>query len=69
MLVVPAGTVTIRTIVTDRDGAASLLFQPDETEVEIGPGCVKEVTLKINQAGGGGGTTPGSGGGGGGGVG
>jgi hypothetical protein len=65
MLVVPAGEVTLQTIVTDRSGAPSLLFQPDETEFEIGPGCVKNIKLKINQAGAGGGSTPGSGGGGG----
>lgn len=69
MLVVPAGEGIIETIVTDPDGAPSLLFQPEETHFEIGPGCVKRLDLGINQAGQEGqpGTGGGSGGGGGGG--
>jgi hypothetical protein len=65
MLVVPAGDVLLRTIVTSPDGSLTELFQPDEIEFEIGPGGVKNVTLKINQAGQGG-TDTGTGGGGGG---
>lgn len=51
MLVVPAGKVLLRTIVTTADGSMTDLFQPDEIEFDIGPGAVKNVTLKINQAG------------------
>jgi len=51
MLVVPAGTVLLRTIVTTPDGSLTEMFQPDETEFDIGPGGVKNVSLKINQAG------------------
>lgn len=51
MLVVPAGEVTVRTIVTAEDGSANTLnFQPDETTFWIGPGGVRELTLKVNQA-------------------
>lgn len=62
MLVVPAGEVTLTTIVLERDGTLSELFQPDEITFNIGPGGVKEVNLSINQAAESG-TTPGTGGG------
>jgi mitochondrial cardiolipin hydrolase len=63
LLVVPAGDVTIRTLVTAGDGAVSSLFQPDETTFTIGPGCVRNINLQINQAADP--TTPGGAGGGG----
>ena len=51
MLVVPAGEVTVRTIVTAADGGGTdLNFQPDETTFWIGPGGVRELRLKVNQA-------------------
>ncbi len=62
MLVVPAGEVTLTTIVLTRDGSVSELFQPDEITFNIGPGGVREVNLNINQAAEAG-TTPGAGGG------
>ncbi len=49
MLVVPAGKITVRTIVTDDSGGAMADFTPEETTIEIGPGCVKEVNLAISQ--------------------
>jgi hypothetical protein len=67
MLVVPAGEVTLTTIVTDTAGTPSDLFQPDEMTFQIGPGGVKQIDLSINQAGQEGGQTGTGGGGGGGG--
>jgi hypothetical protein len=61
MMVVPAGDLILRTIVVELDGSASGRFQPTETEVSVGPGGVREISLNINQsqetlnAGGGGG--------------
>ena len=61
MMVVPAGELTLRTIVLDNGGGISSRFQPTETQFEIGPGGVREISLNINQsqednvAGGGGG--------------
>ena len=50
-LVVPAGEITIRTIVVPGDGAeATVNFQPDEETFWIGPGGVRELNLKVNQA-------------------
>lgn len=66
MLIVPAGNITVRTIVTDDGGGPLANFTPEETTIEIGPGCVKEVNLAISQAitepGTGGGTGGGGGG-------
>jgi mitochondrial cardiolipin hydrolase len=50
MFVVPAGDVTIRTIVTSDGGEGSLNFQPDEQTFTIGPGGVRHLQLKVNQA-------------------
>lgn len=50
MLIVPAGEVTLRTVVVDEEGTANVLFQPDEVQFDIGPGGVKRINLKINQA-------------------
>jgi hypothetical protein len=50
LLVVPAGEVTLRTVVVDEEGSANVLFQPDEVQFDIGPGGVKRINLKINQA-------------------
>jgi len=51
MLVVPAGEVTLRTIVIDREGNDNMMFSPDEIVFDIGPGGVRYLNLKINQAG------------------
>ncbi len=50
MMVVPAGDIVLRTIVLDTDGSQSSRFQPTETEITIGPGGVREVSLNINQS-------------------
>ncbi|MCB1188611.1 hypothetical protein KDL29_15730 [bacterium] len=50
MMVVPAGDIILRTIVLDTDGSVSSRFQPTETEITIGPGGVREVSLNINQS-------------------
>jgi mitochondrial cardiolipin hydrolase len=49
-LVVPAGHITVRTIVTADGSEGGLNFQPDETTFWIGPGAVRKVSLKVNQA-------------------
>lgn len=71
LLVVPAGDVTIRTLVESSDTGNTVSFQPDETTFTIGPGCVRNVNLQISQASTGlnpGGGTGGGGGGAGGGT-
>lgn len=50
MMVVPAGDIILRTIVLDTDGSQSSRFQPTETEITIGPGGVREISLNINQS-------------------
>ncbi|MBN2083473.1 hypothetical protein JW859_14855 [bacterium] len=50
MLIVPAGEVLLRTIVTGADGEYTALFQPDEVIFDIGPGGVRRQDVKINQA-------------------
>lgn len=50
MMVVPAGEITIKTIVTTEGGDNNTMFRPDEQTITIGPGCVKNLNLQINQA-------------------
>jgi len=64
MLIIPAGDMTVRTIVLDDTGNPSSIFAPKETTIHIGPGCVKKIDLNISQA-----TQTGTTGGGGGGAG
>jgi hypothetical protein len=63
MLVVPAGNVTVKTIVLE-GGQESDRFQPSEKSFYIGPGGVRHMNLQINPAGQQSGTTGGGGGGG-----
>ena len=50
MMVVPAGDIVLRTIVIDQEGSVSSRFQPTETQITVGPGGVREISLNINQS-------------------
>ena len=56
MMVVPAGTITLTTTVISEDEGAAGVFQPDEVTFDIGPGCIRQLNLSVNQAGGAGNT-------------
>jgi hypothetical protein len=65
MMVVPAGNITVTTIVTE-GGQVSSRFQPAQKTFYIGPGGVRKIDLQINPAGSNNTTNSGGGGGGGG---
>jgi hypothetical protein len=50
MLIVPAGEVQVMTQVLLDDNSVATQFEPSIETFTIGPGAVREVTLKINQA-------------------
>ena len=50
IMVVPAGELILRAIVVDQEGSVSNRFQPTETQITVGPGGVREISVNVNQS-------------------